>query len=70
MTEKLLIWMQSINSNKQNNENRSTHGSYIFQASINPCPADPGFILFKSTVDPDQLASSQLIRNQSVFHSD
>ena len=28
---------------------------------VHPCPAEPGFILFLNTVDPDQMASEEAI---------
>ena len=28
---------------------------------VNPCPAEPGFILFENSVDPDQLGSEEAI---------
>ena len=31
----------------------------MFTPNIKRCPAEPGFISFENTVDPDQLASSE-----------
>ena len=32
--------------------------------TVNPCPAEPLFILFEHTVDPDKLASDKAISFQ------
>ena len=35
---------------------------------INPCPAEPGYTLHLQTVDPEQLASEELIWICTVCH--
>ena len=39
-------------------------------STINPCPAELGYILFENNLDPDQLASDEanLLRIHTVFH--
>ena len=33
----------------------------LSKANFSPCPAVSGFIIFENTVDPDQLASDEVI---------
>ena len=39
------------------------------KTNVNPCPPEPGLILFENTVDSDQLATDEAIRSASTVFS-